>query len=254
MTSWNDLDQELAFWQASATVPSLWWRDDDAIAPSAGLDRLLALTAAHDIPMHLAVIPQGATRALAARLADESRVSVMQHGLAHINHEPVGNGASEMGNSRSAAQQRADLENGWALLQALDLQRLIPAFAAPWNRVGSQTPLILHQLGFRLVSTNLQRQVAQPVPGLLQVNVHADPIRWKTGAAFRGEAGFLSCVVDHLQQRRLGLADPDEPTGVTTHHLQTSDEIWQFLDRFCGHVAGRVTWVRMRDLLREMGP
>lgn len=251
MASWQDLWAELDIWRDKGQRPTLWWRDDDTTAPTDALDRLLDLARRNDIPMHLSVIPKGARPDLAERLSAAHDVWVLQHGWAHINHEPKGQGASEMGESRSIAQQHADLQAGWDRLQALQMPGLLPGFAAPWNRVSGQTPALLRALGFRVLSTNYARTEAEPVPGLLQVNVHADPIRWKIGAAFRGEARFLACVVDHLVDRRLGRADPAEPTGITTHHLQTSDEIWAFLDLFVARITPHVTWLRMADLLEH---
>ncbi|NRB36454.1 MAG: polysaccharide deacetylase [Rhodobacteraceae bacterium] len=250
MANWRDLEDELALWRVEGTLPTLWWRDDDAETHTPALDRLLALAGRHRIPIHLAVIPIGATQALGRRIADVSAVDVLQHGWAHVNHEPKGHGASEVGLSRSLDQQRADLLAGWARLQELQMPGLMHGFAAPWNRIGPDTPALLRDLGFSLVSTNLTRRTAHPVPGLTQVNVHADPIRWKDGPRFRGVQGFLACVVDHLQQRRRGETDRDEPTGITTHHLQTSDEIWSFLDHFCGRIAPDVRWLQLSKDLR----
>ena len=86
MTGWQRLREELALWQALGQSPTLWLRDDDAVAPSAALDRLLGL----GLPVALAVIPANATVALAARLAGEPQAWILQHGWSHTNHAPVG--------------------------------------------------------------------------------------------------------------------------------------------------------------------
>ena len=251
MATWQNLHDELALWRADSVVPTFWWRDDDATEPTPELDRLLKLSVTHGIPLHLAVIPHGATQALADRLIHAEHVDTLQHGWAHLNHEPKGQGASEMGASRDLALQRVDLARGWRRLSELNMPGLISGFAAPWNRVGPDTPALLGDLGYTLLSTSLQRNHGHSVIGLRLVNVHADPIRWRNGAEFRGTSQFLACVLDHLRLRRQGQVDRADPTGINTHHLETNEEVWRFLDRFCEEVGQSVRWVRMRDLLAQ---
>ena len=38
---WSPLTKELSLWSKAGLAPQLWLRDDDAIAPSEALDRLL---------------------------------------------------------------------------------------------------------------------------------------------------------------------------------------------------------------------
>jgi hypothetical protein len=52
---WPDVVDELDRWRDAERVATLWWRDDDAVAPSARLDRLV--TIAGKVPVALAVIP-----------------------------------------------------------------------------------------------------------------------------------------------------------------------------------------------------
>jgi len=54
-SGWGALEAELDIWQSAGRSASFWWRDDDAIAATPELDRLLAL--AQDAPIGLAVIP-----------------------------------------------------------------------------------------------------------------------------------------------------------------------------------------------------
>ena len=54
---WSPLDAELERLEAPLPV---WWRDDDAVAVTPGLDRLAGLAADHGWPLHLAIIPAGA--------------------------------------------------------------------------------------------------------------------------------------------------------------------------------------------------
>ena len=40
---WAPLRAELALWRAAGRAPAFWWRDDDAVAETADLHRLLDL-------------------------------------------------------------------------------------------------------------------------------------------------------------------------------------------------------------------
>ena len=250
MADWSDLDRELNRWEAAGLVPTFWWRDDDAERPCPALDRLLALSQSHGLPLHLAVVPAGAGPELSERLARERDVFALQHGLAHLNHEPRGLGASEIGDNREITRQLDDLRDGWQRLNAAEIPNLLAALAPPWNRIAAGTVGHLAGLGYKALSTSHPRAHRMPAEGLMQVNIHVDPIRWKDGAGFRGTARILDAICQHLADRRLGRVDSGEPTGILTHHLQTDEEVWDFLDAFFDHLPrGRVDWVRLSDLI-----
>jgi hypothetical protein len=251
MMGWADLDAELQAWQDAGRVPEFWWRDDDLVRPTAALDRLLGLAQRHDCPLHLAVIPAHVADDLASALNPVRQAFVLQHGLSHTNHEPKGCGASEVGMHRSLADIRADLRAGWAHLSRAGLPRLLPAFAAPWNRISEAAVAELSAQGYRIVSASHARAAARPAAGIEQVNIHMDPIRWKQGPRFRGTTRCLDLVVTHLRQKRLGEADAGEPTGVLTHHLDMDVDTWAFtvdlFARLCAPGAGR--WVALAERL-----
>jgi hypothetical protein len=69
---WCDLVDELDRWEEAGRVAQLWWRDDDAVAPTPALDRLLDVAAG--IPLSLAVIPAEMVRELATALRPFSQV------------------------------------------------------------------------------------------------------------------------------------------------------------------------------------
>ncbi|TMV59615.1 hypothetical protein FGG78_35815, partial [Thioclava sp. BHET1] len=62
---WAAVKTELDRWAAAGRRADLWLRDDDAVAPTAQLDRLIALTGAARVPVLLAVIPRDTDAALA---------------------------------------------------------------------------------------------------------------------------------------------------------------------------------------------
>lgn len=251
MATWSDLENELSLWRSAGETPTFWWRDDDAEKPTAKLDQLLALAEKHALPIHLAVVPKNATKSLSHRLSFSSDTYVLQHGYAHVNNEPVGARASEVGEHRDIDLQMSDLRAGWENLNSINIPNLLPGFAAPWNRIADKTVARFPELGFRLVSACHARKAENPVPGVTQINIHFDPIRWKTGPKFRGTESTVSGVVEHLQQRRLGLVDRTEPTGLSTHHLQTEDEVWAFVDVLLERLThnGATDWVRLSSYL-----
>src|SRR5205823_4246421 len=84
--TWDALIHELDAWAKAGKTAEIWWRDDDAIAATPALERLLELRQRHDLGLMLAVIPARAADSLVDRLAREPAVAVAQHGWAHLNH------------------------------------------------------------------------------------------------------------------------------------------------------------------------
>ncbi|WP_299413092.1 polysaccharide deacetylase [uncultured Sulfitobacter sp.] len=244
MADWAALDAELAEWSAAGLRPHLWWRDDDAQQVTPALEQLLTLSQTHKIPAHISVIPDGVSPDLAARLRDTDHTFVLQHGLRHINHEPKGTPASEVGDTRDLALQRDDLRRGWEMLEAVAMPRLLPAFVPPWNRIGDATRRHLPDWGYTFLSAYEGRGDAANVAGLTHVDAHLDPIRWKYDRVFRGEDKMLTMLLDHLRARRTG--DAAKSIGYVTHHLQTNAAIWAFTDRLFAHTRG--LWVSVPSM------
>ena len=244
MTGWNDLTAELDQWRAAGRDATLWWRDDDATAPSDALDRLLALQRKHAAPLMIAVIPARAEPALAERLNGLTGISVVQHGWAHANHAPVGASKAELGPDRPASLVLGELARGQIVLDRLFgdwLRLLVP----PHNRIARGLAPHLPEAGYVGLSTYNPRRGA--IPGLTQVNTHADIMNWVT-RAFGGEDAALTLAINHLRARRTGSADAEEPTGLLTHHLAHDAAAWAFTDRFlvtvAAHPAARLVDIR----------
>lgn len=251
MATWAELDAELALWQAAGEVPTFWWRDDDTEAPTQALDRLITLSETHDAPLHLAVVPHDIDPGLATRLAASAGVYALQHGFAHRNHEVKPLRASEVGVSRDVAETGTELREGWRRMQAAGLPRMLPVFVPPWNRIGDQITARLPEWGYRALSSFDVRPNPAPVPGLQHFNGHMDPIKWKGGARFTGTEKSLQAVVEHLEQRRTGGAERDEPTGFVTHHLQTDADTWDFMEAFMAHITHKrmTRWITLAEVL-----
>lgn len=241
MAGWDDLRCELDAWGQMGGTATFWWRDDDAVAGSPALDRLLAL--ADGAPLGLAVIPAHAEPSLAAALARDPEVAVLQHGWAHANHAPAGAKKAELGADRDAAVAVAELTDGCALLRRLFGDRFIPVLVPPWNRVAASVIDALAAAGFLGASTQGPRPSGAAAAGLRWANVHADIMDWEAGG-FIGTPRALGRILAHLTARRAGAGEADEPTGIMSHHLVHGPAAETFLERLLGelrsHPAARL--------------
>jgi hypothetical protein len=111
-----------------------WWRDDDAVAASPALDRLLNLARSHAAPLALAVIPARLEPSLAQRLTalehdqwPAGRLALLQHGYSHTNNAPDGEKKCELGPHRPLPLTQGDLATGWAQLEMLAATGIGPA-------------------------------------------------------------------------------------------------------------------------------
>jgi peptidoglycan/xylan/chitin deacetylase (PgdA/CDA1 family) len=239
------LTRELDAWGEAGRVATLWWRDDDATAPSAALERLLALGVGR-APIALAVIPEPTGADLARRLATAPFARVLQHGWAHRNHRPPGERSAEYATDRPLATMTDELARGRAKLAELFGARCLPVLVPPWNRIDDAVIAALPALGLRFLSVFGPR-----APGSAAiVNTHVDPIAWRAGRGFVGEAKALGELVHHLAARRTGAADAAEPTGLLTHHLGHDDALWRFLDRLLARTAAHqaARWLDAREV------
>ncbi len=243
--TWDRLDREIDAWATRGRQASLWWRDDDCVAATAALARLLRVTARSGIPLALAVIPAPADPGLTEELGGQPHASVLQHGYAHVNHATTGMRAVECGGGRSLDQVTAELVLCRARLAALFGRRFLPVLVPPWNRLDPALPERLPPLGFIGLSTWAAREAREAAPGLPQVHTHADPVSWRKGRVFGGAARVTEALADHREARRLGRADPDEPTGLLTHHLVHDAPGWAFLEELAERLSDRrgLRWV-----------
>ncbi len=245
---WQTLERELDAWSAEGRRATLWWRDDDAVAQTPALERLLGLALRSGLPVALAVIPARLSRRLPDRLSRTAGlVTVLQHGYAHRNHAPAGEKKQELGGHRPAASVLEEMSRGAAMMDAAfgpcreagaEPARL-PVLVPPWNRIAEGYLPALSRLGFRGLSCHGARPAAQPAAGLIQTNSHVDIMRWQAPRGFLGEAEALGQLTEHLRRRRGGEVDAEEPTGLLTHHLAHDAAAWDFLARLTAELAAR---------------
>lgn len=256
--SWDDLARECDAWAAAGGRVELWWRDDDAIADTPELRRLLDLAGGR-APLALAVIPAGLRPDLARLLAKAAPgCAVLQHGFDHRNRSAAGAKKSEFPAERPGADVAQALAQGRDLLAVAFGRRFVPALTPPWNRFDPGHLAALPALGFRGLTTYLARRRAEVVPGLRQVNTHVDVVDWHGAGgrkSFIGTGRALGLLAGHLAAKRLRQADALEPTGVLTHHLVHDTETWDFLAELLDWCGRRtcVHWCPAADLFPEFG-
>ena len=243
--TFRSLEAELDLWSSLDKRATLWWRDDDAAADTPALRQLLALADSHDVPLGLAVVP--------ARLADDAAriiatcraCVVLQHGYAHRNHASADQKRSELGAHRAIAEIEDELSRGRdALVAAFDAQ-FLPVLVPPWNRIADDVAATLPALGYRGLSTFGPRRASSPFPGAVQCNTHVDVIAWREGRSFVGDDAAAALITAHLASRRESRVDPDEPTGLLTHHVDLDAQAWSFIARLFAFIREHPTaqWV-----------
>lgn len=230
----DPLRAELDAWAAAGRRAAFFWRDDDAIAVTPPLERLLALTAGHGAPLALAVIPRRVDRALADRLAGAAGVAVLQHGYSHANYAPADEKKCEFPANRLADAVAADLTAGRDGLHALFGPQFLPVLAPPWNRIAPAVAVALPGLGFCGLSTHAAQHF--DVPGLIEANTWFDPVDWRGAGGFIVTCHAVNLLTARLaSQRRAG--DHDRPVGLLSHHLAMDDGAWGVFDELAALVG-----------------
>ncbi|CAN7697567.1 polysaccharide deacetylase family protein [Phyllobacterium sp. LjRoot231] len=246
---WQPLQEELARWINANRNARFWLRDDDAVKPTAALERLLALGSEHAVPLTLAVIPAHAEAQLARRLAHEDSVTVAVHGWSHENHAPKNEKKQELGPHRALNVVTAQLSDGCKLLEELFPKRFVPVLVPPWNRMDPLLPPELRELGFKAISV-FGPPKAKHTAFLPVINTHVDLMDWHGTRGCRDHGELVAAIVKELQQRFDG---SDEPIGILTHHLVHDESTWEFLLTLFAVTAevpgGR--WISIRKLLGE---
>lgn len=253
MSDWAPLDAELDRWAESHRPATFWWRDDDAESATPALSRLLELSRTHAVPLGLAVIAARADPALLTGAGPVAGTVVLQHGFAHANHAPAGEKKAEFGPHRPLEVMKNEIANGAVRLSEAFGQRYLPLFVPPWNRITPDLLPLLPTLGMAGLSTFAPRPARSPAPGLKQLNTHIDLIDWRGTRAFKGTARLAEEIAAHLLARRHSRCDPDEPSGILSHHAVHDEGCWNFLQRLFARTVGRnnVRWLTPAQALES---
>ncbi|MEM6565353.1 MAG: polysaccharide deacetylase family protein, partial [Pseudomonadota bacterium] len=226
---WSPLRHALYGYRRDGLSLPIWWRDDDAIAPTPALDRLLQVSTNVELPVHLAVIPDHAETALARHISGVQAFVPIVHGWRHENHAPHNAKKSEFGVFRATGRS----ELAWALetMRALFGAKVLAFFVPPWNRLDAAYLPTLNELGYKGFSTYGARLSARSAASLVQINTHFDPIDWRGTRGLIEHDVLIAGIVKLLEERRIRATDPEEPLGFLTHHLVHDERLWTFAER-----------------------
>ncbi len=242
MADWTALVRELGLWAQSGRTATFWWRDDDAGNDVAKLKELLHLQQSLGVPLAIAVVPGWLSDEVAALIAGTGDIHVLQHGVAHADHSAGRGRRMELCDRALSSGLRQALIRSRNVLRASFPSTLREVMVPPWNRIDEAVVSILARSGFVGLSTLGPRRGARR-HGLVVNNVHVDIIDWKAGRRFAGDKACLEASLRHLEDRRLGVVDSAEATGLMTHHLVHDAACRTFIDRFvhtvARHPAGR---------------
>lgn len=253
---WQSLQDELDRWASEGRTACFWWRDDDAVAVTPALDRLLALHRSSGAPLALAVIPAQAEPGLAERLTSEPGIVALQHGYAHHNHASPSEKKSEFPNNRSLIERLADLRAGNERLHSLFAPgQLLPIFVPPWNRLAQDCLPEMPGLGYAAVSAFQSRSSYWAAPNLVALNTHIDPIDWHGHDNSAAAERSLVMACTHLRAMRAG-EQHLQPLGLLTHHLRHDETIWAFAAAFLSRTAAHaaVRWLDANAALEIGAP
>ena len=244
---WQPLDAALSRWRAAGRTPAFWLRDDDAVAPTPALQRLLDLAHAHAVPLALAVIPVGATQALADLLRADRATTVLVHGWSHRNHAPAGEKKCELGLHRPQEAVLGELQASLRRIDALFSDQALPVLVPPWNRIDAGLVGHLAPLGYRAMSVFGPSRHG----GFPMLNTTVDIMDWRGSRGCRPVADIVTEIV---QQLDAGLAEAQtRPIGLLTHHLVHDEAAWRFLgDLFAVTRRAGLDWKAVGPLLEEV--
>jgi hypothetical protein len=269
--SWLALNQELDQWRRAGLTARFWARDDDAIALTPQLDRLIAIAKAVNVEIGLAVIPARLTEALADYLhSGESPFYPMCHGWRHVNYGAPDN-PSEFGPERALAQLRDDAKSAFESFSRR-FEAVEAIFVPPFARISPALLAELPSFGFCGVSTGPttgERRYARlsslvslrlplrrsPVRRPMHYDVHIDPFEWRAGQA-RSAQSIERETVGYLRARRIGYIPSDWPIGVLMHHLTFDEGTWRvcndLLQVLASHPA--VGWPSVKSMIERVPP
>lgn len=252
MTTWDELGRELDNWQHQNRTVQLWWRDDDADRTGAAIKRMMQISRAHDVPVGIAVSPAIVSSSLGHFVSKQFRCAVMQHGYAHVNYAPIDQKKCELGDHRPIAAALHELSIGLRRMENLFGEYFLPVMVPPWNRISDAVLAQLNGIGFTGISGYTPRLHFSD-HGLRRCNTHVDIINWRSKEMFVGLASATQLLITHLKLKRSGQADPDEPTGLLTHHLRHDDASWDFVDQLLAFTTGHpaVHWVSPATLFKS---
>lgn len=231
--AWRGFAEEVA-----RRKPLFWVRDDDAVALTPALARLLSLARENTVPLALAVIPDLAEPDLFGRIGE---AAVLQHGCDHRNRAAPGEKKTEFPADESMPEALDRLRLAHERLAAMGGSKVLPVVAPPWNRMPRELAAALPRIGIQGLSSYGKEEA---IPGVRQVNTHVDIIAWRDGKRFIGDEQAARLAMTYVRN--------DQPVGWLTHHAVHDAAAWRFLERLFALRGAR--WARAAELFSYTRP
>jgi hypothetical protein len=231
--AWSRFAEEVA-----RRKPVFWLRDDDAVALTPALGRLLSLGQKNNVPLALAVIPDLAEPDLFERIGD---AAVLQHGCDHRNRAAAGEKKTEFPAHESIPEALDRLRLAHERLISMGGGKVLPVVAPPWNRMRRELAAALPRIGVEGFSSYGDEE---SIPGVTQVNTHVDIVAWKDGKRFIGDEEAARLAMTYVLN--------DRPVGWLTHHAVHDSSAWSFLERLFALRGPR--WARAAELFSYNRP
>ncbi|WP_421855035.1 polysaccharide deacetylase family protein [Oricola sp.] len=244
-TYWNDLDAELATWAAAGQTVRLWLRDDDAVASTDALRRLIGFARQHEIAVLLAVIPDLMRDDLVAPVAATPHIDVAVHGLSHASHAREGEKKIELGGTVDPEDLLARLATARNRLHQSFGTRATNILVPPWNRIEPSVSARAGTAGFAAISGFGWMPGEIDMPWL---NTHVDIIDWR---GTRGGKPVGTIAEETLAALKRAREADFAPVGILAHHLVHDEAAWLALDQLAKWAARHqvVSWNSARSLL-----
>ena len=204
--AWDRFAEEVA-----RRKPLFWLRDDDAVAVTPALQRLVSF----GVPVALAVIPDLAE----PELFKINGVTFLQHGCDHRNRAAAGEKKTEFPATEAIPDALERLRASRERLVAMGGDRVLPVVAPPWNRMRRELAVELPRIGIR----GFSGYRGEAVPNLVQHDTHVDIVAWKAGRRFIGDEEAARLAMTYVLK--------DASVGWLTHHAVHDAAAWSFLER-----------------------
>ncbi len=208
-------------------VPAVFFRADDIGAGGRAFEALCRLFRHHETPLAMAVVPAWISQVRREQLFrsapfDEPLWGWHQHGWRHVNWQRSGK-KSEFGEHRPFEKQWRDIWQGRQKMEEIFLDRFIPVFTPPWNRLSPLTIKIVQQLNFKGVSLAgpFPRGVRNP-SSLANLRVQIDLHTRKARESEQDYSSLLEELSSVMAKR--------EPIGIMLHHHRMSLFAFEFLN------------------------
>lgn len=172
----------------------IFFRNDDVADLNENLIKLIDIFISHEVPIHLAVIPQKLTLEcrdfLLKKIKDHggTLLEIGQHGKNHTDYSRSQDnfGKYEFGENRSYKQQKEDIAKGRKILTD-HFNKNIDIFTPPWHGFDENTLRILAEQNFETISAEREINLSYDYYGINNISIDIDYNKINTEGSWYAE-------------------------------------------------------------------